>query len=181
MNRQQLVEALDVYTTNDAAEISFIPRFHQLLGHPRAYFRDHLPGHMTGSAWIVDETGKLVLLTHHAKLNKWLQPGGHADGEEEIFDVAIREAREETGLQNLTILSPEIFDIDIHSIPARHDFPAHDHYDIRVLLQARRDDDLVVTDESHALAWVHVADLHTRTMGNRSMLRMAEKTTAFFK
>jgi 8-oxo-dGTP pyrophosphatase MutT (NUDIX family) len=181
MNRRELIEALRQYATDDVTEKSFVPRFLELLGEPRAYHRDHLPGHMTGSAWIVDETGEFVLLTHHAKLDKWLQPGGHADGEEEIFNVGIREAREETGLQTLTVLSTNIFDIDIHLIPARGDFPAHNHYDIRVLLQGRRDEPLLISEESHDLAWVHINELAKRTKGNTSMLRMALKGKAFLK
>lgn len=180
MTRHQLLDALAGYQTSFADEVIFIPQFISLLQHPRAYYRDHLPGHMTGSAWIIDETGRFVLLTHHAKLNRWLQPGGHADGDDNIFEVALKEAREETGLRDFKLLSRGLFDIDIHEIPERAGFPAHDHYDVRILLSAERKSGLVVTEESHALEWVAIDDLAARTGNIQSMLRMAEKTCRLF-
>lgn len=174
-SRQSLIYFLQHYTTPFADEASFIVRFQKLLSDPRCYYRDHLPGHITGSAWIVDEQRRHCLLTHHAKLNRWLQPGGHADGDEHIANVALREATEETGLQNLMI-SSGIFDIDIHPIPARNDFPEHLHYDVRFLINARQADKLIVTSESHALEWVSLDRLEQITNQNDSILRMARKT-----
>lgn len=154
----------------------FVPSFLQLLQSEFSYQRNHLPGHITGSAWIIDESKHYVLLTHHAKLNKWLQPGGHADGDEQVLRVALREAEEETGVKRFTLLQKEIFDIDIHPIPERKDFAAHDHYDVRFLLQANKNDALVVTEESHDLAWVKLSDLPTYN-ASPSLQRMAEKVT----
>ena len=175
LNRQSLIALLKQYRTDAEAERRFIPEFLDLLHHPDAFLRTHLPGHITGSAWIVDPSKEFVLLTHHAKLNKWLQPGGHADGDENVLHVAQREAREETGLAELILIQNEIFDVDIHVIPLRKDFPEHLHYDVRFIFQAERNKLLLLTDESHALAWVHVNDLPKLTQNNLSMLRMAEK------
>lgn len=172
-NRITLIQSLSDYPSSPA-ESKFKDQFLLLLEHPRSFHRDHLPGHLTGSAWIVDQTKKFVLLTHHAKLNKWLQPGGHADGDENILAVAMREAEEETGLKKFNILHSGIFDIDIHTIPARKDFPEHLHYDIRFLLEANRDDELVISEESHDLRWFPLNDLETLT-DNTSMLRMRDK------
>lgn len=161
--------------TSDIAEQQFVDRFIELLQHPDAFQRTHLPGHITGSAWISDTEGKAVLLTHHAKLNKWLQPGGHADGDENVMRVALREAEEETGLTTLKPFYDHIFDIDIHPIPARGDMPEHLHYDIRYWFQADRNSDLVVTEESHDLRWVSLDELPEVCNGNASMMRMARK------
>jgi 8-oxo-dGTP pyrophosphatase MutT (NUDIX family) len=180
LNRSALLQSLQVYHTTFDDERVFVPLFKSLLIHPRAYFRDHLPGHMTGSSWVIDKSRQYVLLTHHVKLNRWLQPGGHADGDEDIFGVAIREAKEETGLQNFSILRPDIFDIDIHKIPSRTDFPAHFHYDVRVLLQAEKDIALSISNESHALEWVHVGEVGARTDNNASIMRMVEKVKRLF-
>jgi 8-oxo-dGTP pyrophosphatase MutT (NUDIX family) len=180
LDRNHILQALRQYQPLNEDEKNFIPRFLSLLAHPRAYFRDHLPGHMTGSAWIVDESRQYVLLTHHAKLNRWLQPGGHADGDEDIYATALREAREETGISEFQILSEGLFDIDIHHIPARNDFPGHDHYDVRVLVSTPRNATLTLTDESHALEWVPVSLLRQKTNNNVSMLRMAEKVRTLF-
>jgi 8-oxo-dGTP pyrophosphatase MutT (NUDIX family) len=177
VNRNELREQLIRYQTEFSDESIFKDQFIALLQHPRAYHRDHLPGHMTGSVWIVNHDRTKVLLTHHAKLNRWLQPGGHADGNEDILTVALKEAEEETGLKNLKLLLPGIFDIDIHSIPERKDFPRHDHYDIRFILEAHEDEQIAVSEESHDLAWVRIADLTSVTDSNHSMIRMAKKTS----
>ncbi|AYB32332.1 NUDIX hydrolase [Chryseolinea soli] len=174
MNRQQLIATLQTYPSRDPDEIAFVPRFLDLLHHADAYHRTHLPGHITGSAWIVDTSKKFVLLTHHAKLNKWLQPGGHADGDENILNVALREVNEETGLHPLdTPQSP--FDIDIHPIPARPDFPEHLHYDVRFLFIADKNEPLLLSEESHALAWVPLTEVAAISQNNRSMMRMVDK------
>jgi 8-oxo-dGTP pyrophosphatase MutT (NUDIX family) len=176
--REALISALKTYQSDFAEEATFKTRFLDLLIHPRAFYRDHLPGHITCSAFIIDASRKLTLLTHHAKLNRWLQPGGHADGEEDIVGVARREAHEETGLQGITLLQKEIFDIDIHVIPPRNDFPEHHHYDIRFLFEASALEPLHVTDESHELAWKKLNELSDVTQNNKSMLRMAKKIKA---
>lgn len=174
--RRTLIEALTKYSTSYAEEFPFINQFIQLLKHPQAFQRDHLPGHVTGSAWIMDETKNFILLTHHAKLNRWLQPGGHADGEENIIKVSLREVYEETGLRSLKLQTSDIFDIDIHSIPRRNDFPEHFHYDIRFLVQAQKSEKFTVSEESHDLAWVNIHDIANKTGNSSSMLRMAMKT-----
>jgi 8-oxo-dGTP pyrophosphatase MutT (NUDIX family) len=179
MSTQSLIQLLRDYKSPYEAEQNFKTRFIELLSHPRAFFRDHPPGHMTASSWIVDATRKFVLLTHHAKLNRWLQPGGHADGEQDLVAVARKEAMEETGLTSLTLLSPEIYDIDIHVIPGRNEFPEHLHYDVRFLFEADKDDRLIISGESHNLAWIPVADIAARSQNNQSMIRMAEKGEKF--
>ena len=173
--RQALIAGIAAYQTGYAAEGLFREKFLELLTHPGAFLRDHLPGHITASAWIVEASGKFTLLTHHAKLNRWLQPGGHADGDENVLNVSRREAREETGLSSLQMLTPSIFDLDIHLIPERNQFPAHDHYDIRFLFQADPAEPFTVTEESHALAWIKNEELAGKTGNNQSIIRMARK------
>ena len=92
-------------------------------------------GHFTGSAWLVSQDGQRVLLTHHRKLDRWLQLGGHADGDADLARVALREAQEESGLAGLAV-EREIFDLDRHRIPARGDEPEHWHYDVRFVVRA---------------------------------------------
>src|SRR5258706_12466368 len=98
ITRKTLVRDLQTYSTLFADKEIFKARFLTLLDHPRCFHRDHLPGHITASAWIVNEDFSKVLLILHAKLGRWLQPGGHADGDENVLSVASREAEEETGL-----------------------------------------------------------------------------------
>ncbi|MBX2945301.1 MAG: NUDIX hydrolase [Cyclobacteriaceae bacterium] len=180
-SRERLFANLTVYETSYPEEAVFITPFLELLQQPRCFFRDHLPGHLTGSAWIVNETGSHALLVHHAKLSKWLQPGGHADGDENIFAVALREAQEETGLKNLCLLTENFFDIDIHTIPARKDFREHLHFDIRFIFQASQHEPLLVSTESNQVAWFALDDILTLAENNFSIARMIKKTKHYFE
>jgi 8-oxo-dGTP pyrophosphatase MutT (NUDIX family) len=176
--REELINALKHYHSSFPIENTFRENFIELLKSDRAFHRDYLPGHLTGSAWIIDETKEFALLTHHVKLNRWLQPGGHADGDENIFRVALREAEEETGITTLTLMSENLFDIDIHTIPQRKDFPEHLHYDVRFLFQASKTEELIITDESNDLAWVKMEDLLSSSDQNDSIARMIRKVRA---
>jgi len=134
-------------------------------------------GHLTGSAWLVDAAGTRVLLTHHRKLDRWLQLGGHADGDVDLARVALREAEEESGLRDL-VVEAEIFDLDRHEIPARGDEPAHWHYDVRHVVRAFGGEDFVVSDESHALGWCDISALAADESADASLRRMARKWLA---
>jgi 8-oxo-dGTP pyrophosphatase MutT (NUDIX family) len=175
LNRQQLIHEIRNLQSDYPDEMAFQGLFDELLQHPRAYHRDHLPGHITGSAWIVNKDYSRVLLVLHGKLRRWLQPGGHADGDENVLDVALREAREETGVQNFSLPYSTFFDLDIHPIPDRKDFPAHLHYDIRFLAIASDKDPLQISDESVDLKWFDLQDLEKVTGNAPSVMRMADK------
>lgn len=110
-------------------------------------------GHFTASCWLLNKSGDKALLMHHAKLNRWLQLGGHCDGNPDALAVAIKEAQEESGIQSIMPVSREIFDIDIHLIPENKKENAHYHYDIRFLLQVCSEEKVVQNAESHALRW----------------------------
>lgn len=177
MHRVPLLEQLSRYTPIDPVDERTLERFISFVAaQPRCFERALEIGHVTGSAWIVDAAGERVLLTHHAKLDIWVQPGGHCDGEADVAAVALREAIEETGLADLEQVSPEIFDLDIHPIPARGEVATHEHFDVRYAfrLGALGSDAFVVTAESHDLAWVRLDALERYTR-ERSMQRMREK------
>lgn len=145
---------------------------------PRVFERDHGPGHFTGSAWLVSADGERVLLTHHRKLGRWLQLGGHADGDRDLARVALREAQEESGLPRL-VVEPSIFDLDRHWIPPRGDVPGHWHYDVRFVVRAAAgSEQFVVSEESLALAWHPVAALIDEPATDTSLRRMAERWLA---
>jgi 8-oxo-dGTP pyrophosphatase MutT (NUDIX family) len=168
-----LNELLRQYQACNPDQNTVVERFLALLaGHPDCYSRHCWAGHITGSAWIVDPSGERVLLTHHRKLDRWLQPGGHSDGDPDTLAVALREAEEETGLV-VEPIDRSIFDLDVHPIPARGTEPEHYHFDVRFALRARTLD-YVVSDESHDLAWVPLVHLGEWT-DEESLLRMARK------
>jgi 8-oxo-dGTP pyrophosphatase MutT (NUDIX family) len=126
--------------------------------HANPFDRGIAEGHLTGSALTVSADGRFVLLIHHRKLDRWLQPGGHADpGEATGEQVALREALEESGVRGLALhpTAPRPLDVDVHDIPAHGDEPAHQHLDLRYLAVAP-DGAAVDPDlgELHEIRWV---------------------------
>ena len=176
MDRIALVGMLQSYHTPFAEERKFIPSFLELLVSQNCFQRTHLPGHITGSSWIVNPSKTKTLLVHHGKLNRWMQPGGHADGDENVLRVALREAEEETGVTGLKTTGA-IFDIDLHTIPMRKDFPEHFHFDIRFLVEADESEKVIVSEESHDVRWIDLNELQKFTT-ERSVTRMKEKMLA---
>jgi 8-oxo-dGTP pyrophosphatase MutT (NUDIX family) len=181
MHRQSLLILLRDYepaTPEEARVRDEITEF--VREHHDCFLRELLVGHVTGSAWVVDKTLSRVLLTHHRKLNKWLQLGGHCDGEYDVLQVAIREAVEESGVFDIVPFSSDIFDIDIHAIPERANAagaiePAHFHYDVRFILVADDEAPLKVSAESHDLRWLSLDEISSLTQ-EESILRMVAKT-----
>ncbi len=127
-----------------------------LTSAPDAFSRAHFtPGHVTAGCFIVDpETGTL-LLHHHRRLDRWLQMGGHIDGEETPLAAAMREGDEESGLHDLEVVSEDVFDVDVHFIPAGKGEPDHHHFDVRYLVRTRNPSAIAIDrNESKDLAWV---------------------------
>lgn len=174
----RLSNELEGYRRAWPAEEAVVAHFLELLAEGRhAFERGRLAGHFTGSAWLVDRSGARVLLTHHRKLGRWLQLGGHADGDVDLARVALREAEEESGLAGL-VPHPGILDLDRHWIPERGDVAAHWHYDVRYVVQAGEREDFVVSPESFDLAWRPIATLADDAASDASVRRMAAKWLA---
>ena len=143
---------------------------------PNCFQKDNQIGHFTGSAWVVSPDRTQILMTHHKKLNMWLQLGGHADGSEDLINVAMREAKEESGFENFILVSDKIFDLDIHEIPATSADTKHIHYDVRFLLEADpENNEIIISDESHDVRWIHLDEVLNRNSED-SMKRMVDKT-----
>lgn len=181
MHRSDLITKLNSYNPEFELEKEFRV---SLLSFVKANFdcfeRSLSIGHVTGSAWIINHQYTKALLTHHKKLDRWLQLGGHADGETNIIKVASAEAQEESGLESLHLHSENIFDIDIHTIPARKNEPEHLHYDVRFLFIADENEELRISHESKNLAWIPFEQMKEKTNNNESILRMTQKSTRLF-
>ena len=180
MHRQPVLSLLESHAARveDAGEAAMTAATQAFVReHPACLERSCVPGHLTGSAWIVSPDRRRTLLTHHRKLGKWLQLGGHADGDRDLLEVARREAREESGLRSLRVVEAGVFDLDRHWIPPRKTDPGHYHYDLRFLLEADPDEPLVISAESEDLAWVEIAAVVSLNP-EESMARMVRKTLA---
>ncbi|MFK7895098.1 MAG: NUDIX hydrolase [Myxococcota bacterium] len=183
MTRQDLLDQLDRYFARHPDEAEMVGRIRDLLKrHERAFYRDCVPGHITSSAWIVSRESRSVLLTHHRKLERWLQLGGHTDGEMDVLASALREAEEESGLQDFSPIPSreaappfEILDVDVHLIPARGDEPAHEHHDIRFLLEVSEDQQIEhQVAESKEIRWFPGEGIEAQ-FDEESLARMARK------
>jgi len=163
------------YMPTDPAEQEYKRIILEFLNtYANAFERSLDVGHITASAWLVNKDDTKALLTHHRKLGLWFQLGGHCDGNTDALAVAIKEAQEESGIMGIQPVHKGIFDIDVHLIPENKEEKAHYHYDIRFLLQVVSDEEVIVSDESHALAWIDKNRDNVPTR-ERSVVRMFDK------
>lgn len=185
MHRQPLLDMLGRYESLYPQEGSVAARIRQLVeSRADCFERSCRPGHVTASAWVTTPTRDRCLLVHHRKLNRWLQPGGHADGQTDVPAAALREAIEESGLTNLRLHHGDAtvtpLDLDVHDIPARYDAvgnlveEGHEHHDVRFLVIAHGDLSPQVSDESHDVRWFTAVELHAATH-EESVLRLWRK------
>ena len=185
MHRRPLLDMLARYRHVFPGEAPVVDRICELVeAHADCFQRSCRPGHVTGAAWIISADRRRCLLTHHRKLNRWLQLGGHADGQWQVEEVALREAREESGLAAFDFVPIDgalmPFDVDVHQIPERLDArghvieDAHEHHDVRFLLIAHTDQGISPSDESHDVAWFTPEEVLQRT-NEESVLRMLRK------
>jgi len=185
MSRWPLIEMLAHYRDTFPGEAAVVERIVALLeARPDCFERTCRPGHITAAAWIISSDRRQSLLTHHRKLDRWLQLGGHADGQWQVEEAALREAREESGLKHFRIVPIHgvvmPFDIDVHEIPARYDAEGHliedehEHHDIRFLFMADECEQVQVSNESHDVRWCTHEEVRELT-DEESILRMLHK------
>jgi 8-oxo-dGTP pyrophosphatase MutT (NUDIX family) len=180
-HRQRLLAWIDAYRRRFPSETAVAERFAAfVVDHIDCFERSCVPGHITGSAWLVSHDRTRFLLTHHRKLGRWLQVGGHSDGDPDTAAVALREAHEESGIDGLALVPldgrVQPLDLDAHEIPARGDDPAHVHYDVRFLVVAPPDATIAVSAESLALRWF-ASDEPLGVDHDASVARLKEKAS----
>lgn len=183
MHRQQLLTALAHYRTLFLEEEAMVERTRRfVLEHEDCFDRKLWPGHVTASAWVVNPARDRVLMLHHKKLDMWLQPGGHADGDPDVLNVVLKETSEETGLapEHIRLVSDRIFDVDVHVVHESVHDPRHLHFDVRFLVEV--DDRIPIpgNDESHEVLWVPLN--RVLSFNNlRSIYRMVQKTQRLWR
>ncbi len=178
MHRKQLLHLLENYKTSYMEEAAMAEQSRRfILQHENCFDRNLMPGHVSGSAWVVNAARTHVVMMHHRKLNMWLQPGGHADNDSDIEQVVLKETAEETGvdLAQVKLLSNEIFDVDVHTVHASQHDPRHKHFDIRFLVEIDDTIALPGNDESHQIGWIPL-ELVPRFNNARSIYRLVQKT-----
>jgi 8-oxo-dGTP pyrophosphatase MutT (NUDIX family) len=175
MEAQEIIDLLNAYSPTDGTTAQFKADMLAFVqSTPLFAAREHLPGHFTAAAWVLNQTRTHALLIHHKKLDRWLQMGGHVEpSDKHIWETALREAQEESGLAQISLLSQAIFDIDIHEIPEKNGVPAHLHYDIRFLCEADSQAMLQANNEVKAIEWFPLLALANAPA---SLRRMVEKS-----
>ena len=151
LRQRRQVSAKDSVLAGPVGPIQF-QILNLLENHPNALDRNCRPGHLTGSSLIIRPEDSKILVLFHAKLKRWLQPGGHADRDGDMARVALREAIEETGIPQLNIIEPPI-DLDIHIVDPPHE-DTHEHHDVRYLVLAPEGSCPRVNYESTGFQWL---------------------------
>jgi 8-oxo-dGTP pyrophosphatase MutT (NUDIX family) len=174
MDGNHLVELLNEYKLRYKKEMNVINQFLKFISNGNCFSLDNKVGHITASAFIIDTTKLSSLLTHHVKIKKWIQLGGHINkNDKNIFEAAYREAFEESSLNSLKLIKKSIFDIDIHKIYSTND-QSHLHYDIRILFSADKSEPFQVSKESIDLKWIPFGSFEEYN-SEWSLMKMREK------
>ncbi len=180
MHRLGLLNLLTHYRTPYMEEAAMVERAIAFIrAHENCFDRTLHDGHVTGSSWVVNPARTHTLLLHHRKLDLWLQPGGHADGDPDMLRVVLKETAEETGIdvEAIRLVQEQVFDVDMHVIHQSVHDHRHVHFDVRFLVEIDDRLPLPGNNESYEVRWV---PLHRVTHYNNalSLLRMVRKTQA---
>ena len=165
--REKLIQALTDFKTDYPVEQDYAHDVIDFLKkEPDAFQRHHLDKHITAGGFLLSPDGKKVLLMHHAAIQKWFQFGGHADGDDDVWRVALKEATEESGIEGIEFISKDIFALDIHFIPEnkKRGVGVHEHCEIDFLMRAPHEN-FIINEESSELRWFTYGELFDIPLG----------------
>ena len=152
MDIRRAIQEYNPFNEQEAADKALILRF--LAENDDAFYRTNLIAHMTASAWVVNPAHNRVLMVYHKIYDSWSWTGGHADGDEDLARVALREVREETGVKSARLLSTEIFSLESLTVDGHEKHgayvPSHLHLNVTYLLEADDSDPLTVCEEENS-------------------------------
>ncbi|WP_031525721.1 NUDIX hydrolase [Dyadobacter crusticola] len=178
MKRDSLLALLRSYQPlNEEENQMYVDTIAFVENNEDCFERTLLEGHVTASGWVLSADRLSILLMHHFKLNQWFQPGGHCDGDPDVEAVARKEVWEETGINDLILAKPGIYDVDVHLIPANKALPAHLHYDIRFAFVAPENAQIVINSESRDVQWIPIPEVAAFN-NSESIMRMVRKTSS---
>ncbi len=178
--KEKLLAEIDEYIERSPGEEGPLRLREFIHSTDHLFSRDAKGGHITCSAWILDDSRTQAVLVRHRRLNLWIQPGGHIEPFETPQQGALRESSEETNITDLKLLDPKIFHISIMDFPEGKDGPAHLHYDLRYLIQAPPGAQLSAADEIDGAQWVPMDALADHSDEN-TILVMAQKTARWIR
>ncbi|MGE0931085.1 NUDIX hydrolase [Peijinzhouia sedimentorum] len=182
MSNFDLRSSLSLYQPINDQEANYKTQMLELFSEGKiAFERTRKAGHFTASAWVLDPSSQKALLVLHSKIEKWLQPGGHADGNQNLQEVATKELAEETGITSIETLKSTIFDLDVHTIPEHKGIPAHLHYDMRFIFRGNSQARMQINHESKDIQWVPLDEIPELVSKDPSICRMVEKSKELIK
>lgn len=156
MKNFTLLSELKHYKPFNQQEQKYVQETIDFLEHGENQFvRTNLEKHVVAGAYLFNSKLDKILLTHHKALGIWLPFGGHSDGEDNSLNVALREVKEESGIENINIGDGHIVDLDIHNIPEnkKKKEPAHKHIEVRFVFTTP-EENYEISDESDDVAWI---------------------------
>lgn len=159
----RLREELKKYVTYNEQESIDKLLMLEHLTRDNIFYREHLAAHMTASAWVVNKSRTKLLMIHHNLYNSWAWMGGHADGDEDLLKVAIKEVKEESGITTVHAITKDIFSIEILTVDGHEKkgcyVPSHLHLNVTYLLEADENEVLrIKADENSDVAWFNLED-----------------------
>lgn len=162
-----LLAAIKNYQPYNDTEVEYKKSFIQFLetfSKDQWSVRENLIGHLSASAWVVNKDRSKVLFAYHNIYDSWAWLGGHADGELDLLNVAVKEAQEEAGLKNIRVVSETPLSIEglfVRPHVKRGKFvPDHIHYNVTYLLEADENEEISFrVEESSAVGWIEIENL----------------------